>query len=263
MCTCFIERHCNVHVLSRIQCTCTLHIPFTSILPLFLPLSPPPPSLPPLSLPLFSPVISSASSEHPSLLSSCSSGSLGGNDTPDEVGGATSNVSTSSEVTSGGKVFVVKKQSSMESCDGPVNKTPPSIHVPVIRKTVSKKNGDIRASLTEEIFANEINAQHSGELQCTCTYTCSGTLYCWHQLNSLIYSTCTCTCSWSRGFLSFVYHNWYARKWSYLSGVLIFKAICSEGFHCNNIVGNKPAHVHETCTRIRTWFVHVQFRSYM
>ena len=83
---------------------------------------------------------------------------------PDEVGGATTNMSTSSEVTSGGKVFVVKKQPSMDSCDGSVIKTPPTIHVPVIRKSVAKKNGDIRASLTEEIFANEINAQHSGEL---------------------------------------------------------------------------------------------------
>lgn len=105
-------------------------------------------------------LVSSASSEQPSILSSCSSGSLGGNDITDE-GGV---VMTSSEVTPGGKVFVMKKQTSLDNPDGPPSQ------LPVIRKAVIKKNGDIRASLTEEILANEIN-QQNGISTCTCTYT--------------------------------------------------------------------------------------------
>lgn len=97
--------------------------------------------------------MSGSSSEHhpPGILSSCSSGSLGGNNDPTDDGGA---VMTSSEVTPGGKVFVMKKQTSLDNPDGPPSQ------LPVIRKAHIKKNGDLRASLTEEILANEINQQN-------------------------------------------------------------------------------------------------------
>ena len=106
----------------------------------------------------------SISSEQPSLLSSCSSGSLGATDTADE-GGAVTNVNTCSEVIPGGKVFMVKKQPSLDNNDGNVSKGSTPSQTPVIRKTTLKKNGDVRGSLSEEVFASEISAQQNGEMK--------------------------------------------------------------------------------------------------
>ncbi len=109
-------------------------------------------------------LVSSLTSDQPSLLSSNSSGSLGGIDTTDE-GGTSTNMNTSSEVTSGGQVFVVKTQSSMDSADGNTNTGKNnSPQVPLARK----KNGDIRASLTEEVLVNELNSHQNGGILCLC-----------------------------------------------------------------------------------------------
>lgn len=95
--------------------------------------------------------------EQKSLKSSCSSNSLGGI--------AEEEVLQSSEVTGGGKVFVVK-QNTFDNGDGSKVASEATIDSTNIRRVPSTtRNGGVRISLNEEIFINSINSSQQPQDQ--------------------------------------------------------------------------------------------------